>query len=256
MKLTSWFFSLIGLVFPLFVGSAAAVEWQDHAPPFDFLFGNEIDDHQETQLGPDGALTGTFYVILTGAIDPASGLPVARHPRGAAKNEVCGVDVDCVEGWKIRAVPGAAEFLYHSGVNGDDHPVWLVNRVDIPQPGYFSHFHWIGADSTDVRAAGVPPECDVDKASQLEGGMGGTMTTSSSSMDSGSGDGTGGGSGGGMGGATGLVCPGWFLQIEPDMAFAFEHGGELVPVRSEFDTATHWNLLTNYRTVSGVTPTR
>ena len=48
-------------------------------PPYDFLFGNHIDTHQETQLLNDGNLFGLFYIIFTGAIDPGSGLPIARH---------------------------------------------------------------------------------------------------------------------------------------------------------------------------------
>ena len=34
-------------------------------------------------------------------------------------------------------------FLYHTM---GDHPTWLVDRADIPQPGAFSHFHFLGAD--------------------------------------------------------------------------------------------------------------
>ncbi|MEA2079170.1 MAG: hypothetical protein U9P00_04805, partial [Pseudomonadota bacterium] len=39
-----------------------------HAPPFDFLFGNHIDTHQENKLklygsGNPESLTGKFYII-------------------------------------------------------------------------------------------------------------------------------------------------------------------------------------------------
>jgi len=143
-------------------------------------------------------------------------------------NSECGDDnVECEVGWLIKAVPGKAKFLYHSGVNGNDHPVWMVNRVDIPQPGSFTHFHWIGKDSTDPRAPDdVPDECDVEKAGQLDNN------------------------------AENIVCPGWFMQIKAVEEFAFEHGDEIVPVYPGMDNATHLNLVTNYARVSGITPTR
>ena len=53
-----------------------------------------------------------FYIIYTGETDSASGLPIARHPRGAGHDEECGVDeIECEVGWKIKAKPGAAKFL-------------------------------------------------------------------------------------------------------------------------------------------------
>ena len=57
-----------------------------HAEPYDFLFGNHIDTHQETKLklkdGQPNSLKGFLYIIFTGETDSASSLPVARHPRG------------------------------------------------------------------------------------------------------------------------------------------------------------------------------
>ena len=51
--------------------------WKNHAFPFDFLFGNHIDTHQQTQLKKDGEIFGFLYITLTGrTID---GLPEARH---------------------------------------------------------------------------------------------------------------------------------------------------------------------------------
>ena len=63
-----------------------------------FEFGNHIDTHQSTVLktknGEPVKLAGTFLVFFTGETDPGSGLPIARHPRGASQNELCGLDVD------------------------------------------------------------------------------------------------------------------------------------------------------------------
>ena len=113
-----------------------------HNGPWTCLFGNHLDTHQESKLNKDGTQKGRLYIIFTEDEDPESGLPIARHRRGAGQDEECGVDSkDCVVGWNFTARPGSAKFLYHQGVNGDDHPVWMVNRVDIPNPGVFNHFH-------------------------------------------------------------------------------------------------------------------
>lgn len=203
-----------------------------HDGAFSFLFGNHIDTHQETKLKLDNDgnvknLKGRFYIIFTGDFND-DGIPIARHPRGASHNEVCGVDpIDCIVGWTIKALPAEAKFLYHAGVNGDDHPVWLVNRVDIPQPGSNTHFHWITTTSTDPRAGSVPAVCDQNNAGQLESA-----------------------------GAANSVCPGWYLQIHAVQEFAFEHGGEKILVTPGKDNATHLNLVTNYADVPGITATR
>ena len=195
-----------------------------------FVFGNHIDSHQSTYLvtknGVPVSLIGSLYIFFTGETDPASHLPIARHPRGASQNETCGVDVNCVTGWLINAVPGAGKFLFHTGVNGEDHPVWLVNRTQIPQPGDYTHFHWITSSSIDPRAPAVPAECNAQDAGDLEGV------------------------------AEDVVCPGWFLQITAVRAFAFQHDNEIIPVRLGRDNATHLNLLTNYAEVPGITSTR
>ena len=54
-----------------------------HKAPYDFLMGNHIDTHMENKLKNDGSLKGRLYIIFTGETDAASGLPLARHPRGA-----------------------------------------------------------------------------------------------------------------------------------------------------------------------------
>lgn len=217
---------IISLAMPVFAADF-------HSPPNDFYFGNHIDTHQENRLKTDKdgnpiSMKGSFYIIFTGTTDDASGLPIARHPRGFEQGEDCNDKVTgCVVGWTMNGVPGEAKFLFHSGINGNDHPVWMVNRVDIPQPGSFTHFHWISADSTDPRAPlGVPDQCNADTAGQLE------------DM------------------AEDVICPGWFFEIRAVRFFAFDHGGEIVPVRPGLDNATHLNLVTNYDEVFGITGTR
>ena len=249
MNKTKYRFTLIYLlaIFTFNPWSVTAFADDFHDAPYNFLFGNHIDTHQETRLkkksGNPVRLSGFFYIKFTGEIDPDSELPIAVHPSGSEcedekdREEDRKKDrqkdreedgVDCVVGWLIKAVPGKAKFLYHNGVNGDDHPVWMVNRVDIRQPGSFTHFHWITTASSDPRADDddFPVQCDVEAAGELENN------------------------------AENVECPGWFLQIKAVKKFAFRHGGEVVPVRPGINNATHLNLVTNYAEVSGITDTR
>ena len=203
-------------------------------PPRDFLFGNSFDDHQETKLKKNGnipvSLSGFLYIIWDkdGAIDPVSGFPIARHPRGPSKGEECGVDVDCVAGWLIDGVPARAKLLYKDGVNILDHPFWIVNREDMIQPGSYTHFHWITKASNDPRAGDVENECNKTSASKLE--------AAPSAVDK--------------------YCDGWFIELRAVKNFAFDHLGEVVPVRAGIDNATHLNLVTDYKEISIITPTR
>lgn len=218
--------------------------WQ--APPYDFKFGNHMDTHIQLELkankGVPKKLKGALYVFLTGQIDNASGLPVARHPRGSMDNEACGVSpITCLVGWDIKGKPGAAKFLYHAGVNHMDHPVWMVNRAEeesapavgmvIPQPGYYSHFHWLSSGSTDPRADDVPGFCDKMSAGMLE-------TAEPSAVNG--------------------ICEGWFLQLRATRDFAFKHGGETILIRKGEDLRSHLNIVTNYRadTIVPITETR
>lgn len=220
--------------------------WQ--APPYDFVFGNHLDTHIQLKLttkrGEPRKLSGGLYIYFTGDIDEASGLPVARHPRGEMHGEVCGVSpITCVAGWKLTGRPGAAKFLYHSGINGMDHPVWMVNRAEestapatgmvIPQPGYYSHFHWLSAGSNDPRATNedVPAACDKMSAGMLQ-------DADPTAVDQ--------------------ICEGWFLQLKAVRSFAFKHGGESIVIREGADLRSHLNIVTNYEaeTVVPITPTR
>jgi hypothetical protein len=127
IALTIFVLSLLG------AGSATAFyPWRNHVAPFPFLFGNDIDTHQQTQLRIDGSLSGYFYIHFTGVVTK-DGYPVATHVDCSARL--------CTVGWTLNGEPATATFLYH--VDGD-HPVFLVSRVDIPEPGAHAHFHWLG----------------------------------------------------------------------------------------------------------------
>jgi len=119
----------------LVAGSAEARSWKDHAAPFDFFFGNHIDTHQQTRLNNDETVFGFLYITYTGEVND-EGVRVAEHCDESTPA------AECVPGWTVRGVPGQAEFKFHT----TDHPVWLVlSRADIPQPGAYVHFHWLGS---------------------------------------------------------------------------------------------------------------
>jgi hypothetical protein len=107
--------------------------WRDHAAPLNFLFGNEIDTYQQTRQKNDRNLFGFFYIQFTGT--------VTKDLYRVAKHVDCNATTsDCTVGWTLNGKAVRAKFLYQVG---DDHPVFLVKRADIVQPGAFSHFHWL-----------------------------------------------------------------------------------------------------------------
>lgn len=117
------------------IGASAAEKysWRNHEAPFTFIFGNDIDSHQQTRLTHDGRLSGYLYIRYTGVVTK-DGYRVATHVD-------CNTQVDCTVGWTIEGTAASASFLYHPM---HDHPVFLLPRADVPQPGSFSHFHWTG----------------------------------------------------------------------------------------------------------------
>jgi hypothetical protein len=129
--------SLVALVSALGLSASAFAAdlypWRNHQAPFDFVFGNEIDMHQQTRQTRDGSLFGFFYVRYTGA--------VTKDRYRVATHADCNMHPDCTAGWTLNGKPASAVFLYHAA---PDHPIYLVNRQDIPQPGAHSHFHPIG----------------------------------------------------------------------------------------------------------------
>ena len=114
--------------------AAAFCAWNNHAAPLDFKFGNDIDGHQQSQLRRNGDLAGFLYVRFTG-VTTADGYRVASHADCNA--------MACSVGWTMLGKQRDAAFLYHAM---DDHPVFLIDRSEIPQPGAFAHFHRVGPD--------------------------------------------------------------------------------------------------------------
>lgn len=114
---------------------AESYRWRNHAAPFDFLFGNHIDSHQQSKVINKGKLQGFFYIRFTGEFTE-DGYPIAEH---ANCNEA---PDECLAGWVWHGLPVEAKYLGHLH---DGHPTWCVDPADLPsQPGY-SHFHWLDA---------------------------------------------------------------------------------------------------------------
>jgi hypothetical protein len=129
--LTTLVMSLLG------AGSATATDlypWNNHAAPYTFLFGNEIDTHQQTRRITSGDLFGYFYISFTGVVT-TDRYRVATHLDCNAN--------PCTVGWTLDGKRSTATLLYQVE---SDHPVFLVNRLDIPEPGAYAHFHWLDGD--------------------------------------------------------------------------------------------------------------
>jgi len=107
--------------------------WNNHAAPLPFRFGNEFDGHQLSRRTSDGNVAGFLYIHFTGRVTK-DGYRVASHGD-------CGM-VGCTVGWTFNGKPLNGTLLEHEM---HDHPLFLVNRADVPQPGAFNHFHWLGA---------------------------------------------------------------------------------------------------------------
>jgi hypothetical protein len=116
------------------VQAAEMYPWRQHERPFTFKFGNEIDGHQQTRQAHDGSLNGYLYIQYTGIVTKDN-YPVATHVDCNA------VGADCVVGWRVDGQPSSAT-LVRQPVH--DHPVFLIGRADLPQPGSYVHFHWTG----------------------------------------------------------------------------------------------------------------
>jgi hypothetical protein len=110
--------------------------WQDHAAPYDFLFGNLIDNHQQSKLAGRDMLQGFIYIQFTG--EEKEGAPVAV--RADCENP----ELDCRVGWKFKAIPISAELV------STKPRVWLVDESQLPAGPQYLHFHWSGAEDDEV----------------------------------------------------------------------------------------------------------
>lgn len=130
------FGALLGFFFLLLVaGSAVALgpNWNNHAPPFDFLFGNHIDTHQQSKLVGNKQLRGYLYITYTG--EEVDGFPAAHHGDCEMMPEGCEV------GWVLKGVPARARLLAKPE---GDHPQWCLDPQALPREAGYSHFHWLG----------------------------------------------------------------------------------------------------------------
>ena len=125
----------LGIIVVWLISSAAiqlALPWTSHAAPFSFLFGNEIDAHQQSLVMSSKRLNGFLYIRYTG--ETIDGIPVAEHTD-------CGMmALECQAGWKIDGIP--ADGIY-AGHNMENHMPQFCLQPEQVRPG-FSHFHWLG----------------------------------------------------------------------------------------------------------------
>jgi hypothetical protein len=115
--------------------SAQGLGWRDNAFPFDFVFENHFDTHQQSMVTHGQKLIGFFYIRYTGA-QTGQGVPVAVHTNGTEVNE------EVVVGWMLHGIPVRARLLIHTP---GQHPTWLIDPADLPAAPGYTHFHWVGA---------------------------------------------------------------------------------------------------------------
>ncbi len=125
---------VLALVLLIPVGAGAkGYEWRHHAAPFDFLFGNHIDTHQQSLLADDAVLEGFLLITPSGETTDA-GVPIVMHGNCSTNPEGCTV------GWVLNGRPMEATYCGH--VMGD-HPAWAIDPDDMPRQRGFTHFHWL-----------------------------------------------------------------------------------------------------------------
>jgi len=125
----------LSLITVWLISSAAvqlALPWSGHAAPFTFLFGNEIDNHQQSVITTSKQLKGFLYIHYTGEI--INGIPVAEH------TDCTMMAQDCLAGWKFDGNPALGIYL---GSNMENHMPQFCLQPEQLKRGY-SHFHWLG----------------------------------------------------------------------------------------------------------------
>jgi len=129
---------LIALLVLLFGNTVAQAEqsetgypWGNHTEPYDFLFGNLIDNHQQTQLLPSDSLVGYIYIRFTG--EETDGIPIA------VRADCTDPSLDCRVGWVVRGVPIQATLVQKAPRK------WKVDASTLPKSPGYNHFHWVGS---------------------------------------------------------------------------------------------------------------
>ena len=118
---------------------AVGLPWQNHSRPFDFLFGNHIDMHQQSRLVDNKALEGFLYIKFTGQV--SEGIPEAVHA------DCTQMPNDCTAGWTLRGIPVTAKLVDMPHM---DHPIWCIERDVLPPQQGYTYFHWLGDPQTEM----------------------------------------------------------------------------------------------------------
>ena len=111
--------------------AAAGYEWHDHDAPFDFIFGNDFDKHQQSTLTGKSGLTGFLYITPTE--DERDGIPIVEHGTSTV-------------GWGLKGIAIKATYC---GQPRDEHPAWVIDPREMPRRLGFTHFHWEGDKPSD-----------------------------------------------------------------------------------------------------------
>ena len=107
--------------------------WQNHAPPFDLLFGNRMDQHQQSKSEGQDRLSGFLYIDFTGETNE-DGVPKAKHVNCNEPNS------ECTVGWTLQGIQRSATLL-EQGEGGP--PQWCIDEESWPIAQGYTHFHWI-----------------------------------------------------------------------------------------------------------------
>ena len=132
-------FTMLTILLILLTGTTAARAdepdtgflWAAHTEPFNYKFGNLIDNHQQTRLLKNGRLHGFIYVQFTG--ETIDGIPVAR--RANCDDPA----LDCRVGWEVIGIPVGGAKLVQKGPR-----IWKIDQEALPSDPEFTHFHWVG----------------------------------------------------------------------------------------------------------------
>jgi hypothetical protein len=155
--------STASVYLPFLIGSGYSVDaaaqglpWTNHAAPFDFLFGNHKDQHQQSKTvpasSPDSSigeassgsskLIGFLYIAYT---DSTGDVPEAQHV-------ACGAEVVCRVGWLMHGVNAQATLV----TKGQGRPQYCVDATFQPLLDQgFTHFHWVKEHGTCLREGEV-----------------------------------------------------------------------------------------------------